>query len=49
MTELIVPAAIALVLIVVAWKVLKGLIKTVALVGIAVLAALYVFQSGGLG
>ena len=49
MTELIVPAAVALVLIVVAWKMLKGLVKTVALVGIAVLAALYVFQSGGLG
>ena len=49
MTDLIVPVAIALVLIVVAWKVLKGLVKTVALVGIAVLAALYVFQSGGLG
>ena len=47
--ELIVPVAIALVLIVVAWKLLKGLIKTVALVAIAVIAAYYVFQSGGLG
>lgn len=44
--ELIVPIAVALVLVVVAWKVLKGLIKTVALVAIAALAALYVF--GGL-
>ena len=41
--ELIVPIAVALVLVVVAWKVLKGLIKTVALVAIAALAALYVF------
>jgi len=48
-TELVIPAAVALVLIVVAWKVLKGLIKTVALVGILALAAFYVFQSGGLG
>jgi len=47
--ELIVPVAVALVLIVIAWKVLKGLIKTAALVAIAVLAAIYVFQSGGLG
>jgi len=48
-TELIVPAAVALVLIVVAWKMLKGLVKTVALVGILAIAAYYVFQSGGLG
>jgi len=48
-TELIVPAAIALVLIVVAWKMLKGLVKTVALVGILALAAYYVFRTGGLG
>ena len=48
-SDVIVPAAIALVLIVVAWKLLKGVVKTVVLVGIAVLAALYVFQSGGLG
>ena len=46
--ELIVPIVVALVLIVVAWKVLKGLLKTVVLVAIAVLAALYVF-GGGLG
>ena len=49
MTELIVPVVVALLLVVVAWKVLKGVAKTVVLVGIAVLAALYVFQSGGLG
>ncbi len=47
MTDLIVPFAIALVLVVVAWKVLKGAVKTVALVGILALAALYVFKSGG--
>ena len=49
MSDLVVPVAIALILIVIAWKMLKGLIRTVALIGIAVLAALYVFQSGGLG
>lgn len=49
MTDLIVPIAVALVLVVVAWKVLKGLVKTVALIGIAALAAWYVFQTGGLG
>ena len=46
--ELIVPIVIALVLIVIAWKVLKGLVKTIALIAIAGLAALYVF-GGGLG
>ena len=49
MTDLIVPAAVALLLVVVAWKMLKGLVKTVALIGIAALAALYVFKIGGLG
>ena len=48
-TDLIIPIVIALVGIVIAWKLLKGLIKTVVLVGILVLAALWVFQSGGLG
>lgn len=43
MTELLVPAAAALVLVVVAWKVLKGLVKTLALCAILVLAAVYVF------
>ncbi len=47
--ELIVPLIVALVLIVIAWKVFKGMVKTVALVGIAVLAAIYVFGTGGLG
>jgi len=44
--ELIVPLAVALVLVVVAWKLLKGLVKTVALVAILALAALYVFGGG---
>jgi len=44
--ELAIPIIVALVLIVVAWKLLKGVAKTVALVVIAGLAALYVF--GGL-
>ena len=39
---------IALVLIFIAWKVLKGVVKTVALVAILVIAALVVF-GGGLG
>jgi hypothetical protein len=48
-TDLIIPVAVALVLVLVAWKLLKGVVKTVALVGIAALAALYVFKIGGLG
>lgn len=44
--EFIVPIAVALVLVVVAWKLLKGLIKTVALVAILALAAWYVFGGG---
>ena len=48
MTDLIIPFAVALVLIVIAWKVLKGLAKTAVLVGILALAALYVFKTGGL-
>ena len=40
---------IALVLIFLAWKVLKGLVKTVVLVGILALAAAYVLGTGGLG
>ena len=41
--ELVAPIVVALVLIVIAWKLLKGLIKTIALIAIAVLAVLYVF------
>ena len=47
--ELFLPIVIALLLVVIAWKMLKGLVKTVALVAIAGLAAYFVFQSGGLG
>ena len=46
--EPFIPLVVALVLIVIAWKVLKGLVKTIALIAIAGLAALYVF-GGGLG
>ena len=48
-TELIIPVAVALLLVVIAWKMLKGLVKTIALVGILALAAVYVYQSGGFG
>jgi hypothetical protein len=40
--ELLIPVAVALVLVVLAWKLLKGLVKTVVLVGILVLVVLYV-------
>ena len=43
----IVPIVIALILAVIAWKVLTGIVKTVALVVILALAAAFVF--GGLG
>ena len=46
--DLIIPVVVALVGIVIAWKLLKGLVKTVVLVAILALAALYVF-GGGLG
>ena len=45
--DLVLPLVVALVAVVIAWKLLKGLVKTVVLVGILALAALYVF--GGLG
>jgi hypothetical protein len=41
--ELVLPLIVALVGIVIAWKLLKGLVKTVVLVGILALAAVYVF------
>ena len=47
--ELFFPIVIALLLIVIAWKLLKGLVRTVALVAIAALAAYFVFRTGGLG
>jgi len=41
--EFIVAIVVALVAIVVAWKMLKGLVKTAALVGILILAAIFMF------
>ena len=45
-TNLLIPVVVALVGIVIAWKLLKGLVKTVVLVGILALCALYVFGGG---
>lgn len=39
----LITAAIAVVGVVIAWKVLKGIVKTVVLVGILVLAGIFVF------
>ena len=47
--ELALPVLVALLLVVIAWKMLKGVIKTVALVAIAALAAFFVFRTGGFG
>ena len=41
--ELVLPLVVALVGVVIAWKLLKGLVKTVVLVGILALAAVWVF------
>ncbi|HLV08225.1 MAG TPA: hypothetical protein VKY80_11180 [Croceibacterium sp.] len=41
--ELLIPILVVIVLVAVAWKLLKGVAKTVALVAIAGLAALFVF------
>ena len=43
MLEPIVLLVVALLAVVLAWKLLKGLVKTVVLVGILALAAVYVF------
>ncbi|WP_164474695.1 hypothetical protein [Aurantiacibacter marinus] len=40
------PIIIALILVFIAWKVLKGIIKTVVLVAILAAAAIYVFGVG---
>ena len=42
----IVTIIVALIAIVIAWKVLKGIVKTVALVAILIVAALVVFGGG---
>ena len=47
--NLIIPLVVALVGVVIAWKLLKGLIKTVVLVAILALCAWWVFGSGVLG
>ncbi|WP_199698726.1 hypothetical protein [Aurantiacibacter zhengii] len=49
MIDQIVPILIAVVLIAFAWKVLKGIIKTIALVVILATVAAWVFFGGGLG
>ena len=43
MDNSIITLVVALLAVVIAWKVLKGIVKTVALVAILGLAALYVF------
>ena len=45
----IIPILIAVLLIGFAWKVLKGIVKTVALVAILAAVAVWVFFGGGLG
>ncbi|MEO5707012.1 MAG: hypothetical protein ABIT10_06240 [Alteraurantiacibacter sp.] len=45
----VIPLLVALALIFVAWKVLKGIVKTVALVVILGAAAWFVFGSGMMG
>ena len=44
----IVTIVVALIAVFIAWKVLKGMVKTIALVAILIVAALVVF-GGGLG
>jgi mannose/fructose/N-acetylgalactosamine-specific phosphotransferase system component IID len=41
--EQILPIVVALLLIVLAWKFLKGVVKTVVLLAVLVVAALFVF------
>ena len=46
--ETIIPILVALVLVAIAWKVLVGIVKTVALLVIVGIAAVYVFGFGGM-
>lgn len=46
--ELLLPIIVTLLLVFVAWKVLVGIVKTAALVGIVLLAGAYVFANGGM-
>jgi hypothetical protein len=41
--DFIIAIVVAIVAIVVAWKMLKGLVKTAALVGILILATIFMF------
>jgi hypothetical protein len=41
--EFAIPIVVALVAVVLAWKLFKGLAKTAALVAVVILAAIYVF------
>jgi hypothetical protein len=41
--ESLIPIAVALLGVIIAWKVLKGVVKTVALVVILIAAAIFVF------
>ncbi|WP_255671210.1 MULTISPECIES: hypothetical protein [unclassified Croceicoccus] len=41
--ESLIPIAVALLGVIIAWKVLKGVVKTVALVAILIAAAIFVF------
>ena len=49
MEQSLITLAIAAGLVFVAWKVLKGIVKTVALVAILVAAGVFVFGFGGMG
>ena len=46
--EYAIPLIVALLIIAVIWKMFKGIAKTVALVGLLVIAAIYAFGFGGL-
>jgi hypothetical protein len=48
MSGSIISLLVALVLIVIAWKVFTGVVKTIALVAIVAMAAVYLFAFGGL-
>lgn len=44
--EGLIPIAVALLGLIIAWKVFKGVVKTVALVAILIAAAIFVFGFG---
>ena len=47
MESSLITIVVAILLVVVAWKVLKGIVKTIALLAILALAAVFVFGFGG--